>query len=56
LKHGKYLQCDLLDKVVLTIVILKVKLPDIKLHEQHLQKYVNEDEKLWHKIKIQKEF
>jgi hypothetical protein len=28
-----YLHCDLLDKVVLTIITLKVKLPCIEMHE-----------------------
>jgi hypothetical protein len=31
-----YLHCDLLDRVALTIITLKVKLPHIKMHEQHL--------------------
>jgi hypothetical protein len=31
-----YLHCDLLDKVALTIITLKVKLSYIKMHEQHL--------------------
>jgi hypothetical protein len=33
-----YLHCDLLDKVALITIILKVKLPHINIHEQHLQK------------------
>jgi len=33
-----YLHCDLLDKVALTTICLKVKLFYIKMHEQHLQK------------------
>ncbi len=33
-----YLHCDLLDRVVLTTIILKVKLSHINMHEQHLQK------------------
>jgi len=33
-----YLRCDLLDMATLTIITLKVKLPYIKMHEQHLQK------------------
>jgi hypothetical protein len=33
-----YLHCDLLDSAVLTIITLKVKLPYIEMHEQHLQK------------------
>ncbi len=33
-----YLHCDLLDKVALTTIILKVKSPNIEMHEQHLQK------------------
>jgi hypothetical protein len=28
-----YLHCDLLDKVVLTIITLKVKSPHIEMHE-----------------------
>ena len=31
-----YLHCDLLDRVALTIIILRVKLAHIKMHEQHL--------------------
>jgi hypothetical protein len=31
-----YLHCDLLDKVVITTITLKVKSPNIKMHEQHL--------------------
>ncbi len=31
-----YLHCDLLDKAILTIIILRV--PYIEMHEQHLQK------------------
>jgi len=33
-----YLHSDLLDKVALTIIILKVKSPYIEMCEQHLQK------------------
>jgi hypothetical protein len=33
-----YLHCDLLDRVVLTTITLRVKSPYIKMHEQHLQK------------------
>jgi hypothetical protein len=33
-----YLHCDLLDKVALTTIALKLKLVHIKTHEQHLQK------------------
>ncbi len=33
-----YLHCGLLDMVTLTIITLKVKLPHIEMHEQHLQK------------------
>jgi hypothetical protein len=33
-----YLHCDLLDMVTLTTIILKLKSPYIKMHEQHLQK------------------
>jgi hypothetical protein len=33
-----YLHCDLLDKVALTIIRLKVKSFYVKMHEQHLQK------------------
>jgi len=33
-----YLLCDLLDKAVLTTIILRVKLLYIKMLEQHLQK------------------
>jgi hypothetical protein len=32
------LHCDLLNKGALTIITLRVKLPYIKMHEQHLQK------------------
>jgi hypothetical protein len=32
----EYLHCDLLDRVVLTIIILKMKLLHIDMHEQHL--------------------
>jgi hypothetical protein len=31
-----YLHCDLLDKAILTTIILRVKLLHIKMHEQHL--------------------
>jgi hypothetical protein len=31
-----YLHCDLLDMAALTIITLRVKLPHIKMHEQHL--------------------
>jgi hypothetical protein len=31
-----YLHCDLLDKVTLTTIYLKMKLPHIKMHEQRL--------------------
>jgi hypothetical protein len=31
-----YLHCDLLDKATLTTMTLKVKLPSIEMHEQHL--------------------
>jgi hypothetical protein len=31
-----YLQCDLLDEAALTTITLRVKLPYIKMHEQHL--------------------
>jgi hypothetical protein len=31
-----YLHCDLLDMATLTTIILKVKLPYIEMHEQHL--------------------
>jgi hypothetical protein len=31
-----YFHCDLLDRVALTIITLRVKLPHIKMHEQHL--------------------
>jgi hypothetical protein len=31
-----YLHCDLLDKVVLTTIILRVKSPHIEMHEHHL--------------------
>ncbi len=33
-----YLHCDLLDMATLTTIILRVKLPYIEMHEQHLQK------------------
>jgi len=33
-----YLHHDLLDKITLTTITLKVKSPHIKMHEQHLQK------------------
>ncbi len=33
-----YLHCDLLDRVVLTIMTLKVKSPHIEMFEQHLNK------------------
>jgi len=33
-----YLHCDLLDRVALTTITLRVKSPYIKMHEQHLQK------------------
>ncbi len=33
-----YLHCDLLDMATLTTITLKVKLPYIEMHEQHLQK------------------
>jgi hypothetical protein len=33
-----YLHCDLLDKVALTTIILRVKSPNIEMHEHHLQK------------------
>jgi hypothetical protein len=35
-----YLQCDLLDRVALTIIIFKVKSLHIDMHEQYLQKYM----------------
>ncbi len=31
-----YLHCDLLDRVALTIITLRVKSPYIEMHEQHL--------------------
>jgi hypothetical protein len=31
-----YLHCDLLDRVVMTLITLKVKPPHIEMHEQHL--------------------
>jgi hypothetical protein len=31
-----YLHCDLLDRATLTTITLKVKLPHIKIYEQHL--------------------
>jgi hypothetical protein len=31
-----YLHCDLLDRVVMTTITLKVKPPHIEMHEQHL--------------------
>jgi hypothetical protein len=31
-----YLHCDLLDKAALPTITLKVKLPYIEMHEQHL--------------------
>jgi hypothetical protein len=31
-----YLHCDLLGKVALTIITLRMKSPHIKMHEQHL--------------------
>jgi hypothetical protein len=31
-----YLHCDLLDKVALTTITLRVKSPHIEMHEQHL--------------------
>jgi len=33
-----YLHYDLLDKIALTTITLRVKLPHKKIHEQHLQK------------------
>jgi hypothetical protein len=33
-----YLHCDLLDKVTLTTITLRMKSPHIKMHEQHLRK------------------
>jgi len=36
-----YFHCDLLDMVTLTTIILKLKSPYIKMHEQHLQKRWN---------------
>jgi hypothetical protein len=33
-----YLHCDLLDMVVLTKITLRLRLPHIDMHEQHLQK------------------
>jgi len=33
-----YLHCDLLHRVALTTIILKVKSPHINMHEQYLQK------------------
>jgi hypothetical protein len=33
-----HLHCDLLDRAALTTIILRVKSPYIKMHEQHLQK------------------
>jgi hypothetical protein len=31
-----YLHCDLLDMTTLSTIILRVKLPHIEMHEQHL--------------------
>ncbi len=47
-----YLHYDLLDMTALTIITLKVKLPYIEMHEQHLQKHVCEGAKFWHWIKV----
>jgi hypothetical protein len=33
-----YLHCDLLDKAIQTIIILKLKSPYTNMHEQYLQK------------------
>jgi len=33
-----YLHCDLLDRVALTTITLRVTSPHIKMHKQHLQK------------------
>jgi hypothetical protein len=35
-----YLHCDLLDRVILTIVTLKVKSPHVNMHEHYVQKEV----------------
>jgi hypothetical protein len=42
-----YLHCDLLDKATLIIIILRVKLPYIEMHEQHLQKNMFVRVEIW---------
>jgi hypothetical protein len=44
-----YLHCDLLDRVALTTITLRVKSHHIEMHEQHLHKmHVCESGKFWH--------
>ncbi len=44
-----YLHCDLLERVALTTITLKIKSPHINMHEQYLQKGIFcEGQNFWH--------